>query len=876
MKSLVLRSLTLSLLFCLLLSSAGKTSAKKTHRSPAQTGTTSTPDAEIFVEDLYEQWRSYDDLVKVMRDLYTKAKRVTSKLHIDGDEGMLKDRVDKFVQFYSIGKTAERRDIKVLSIGAQASTYNAHSQHVPHSHLKRKKTKKKIKQSEMEQELLDGTERNEAVLLGGMHGREWPAIYSVLYACSKFIAFLEELHESSPASAGIASNEVFKLLDEHTFHFLPILNPDGYEYTFQAFLRDEKQDEEHPVGGEREFSSLSASSARLWRKNRRNLCSKSIRQSSQGKKCAHGIDLNRNFGVEGVSWGFGNSKATTEVFQGRKPFSEPESKAMLNWLTTKHPTRTRDGGEGEMRNLASKINVFLDVHCCSAAVLAPFDYKHLSMSAGESSVETREGSFSHKAPQCKRMADAMGNIQGYNKYQCRDRETQFSESNTGIFVDWLSNELDIPNVYIVETRGNKNKKMERIFQVSREVSQSIGEEVHEAFRTILQSAANIDMVSMSMEQKADVEPVERDEPVQELVQAEINLVEDVIEADVLLHMLPVGSKEETNPISATTSMGAVEMYEPDPIPIFQIESINQEQSPGAEEMNLEEIEALLALGSQGSGGSLDSVEEIPVLSAGLSADPVDTEKLVDAASSQQTLNLDFEELLQSEDDMDLVETEIEVLSFSETQSDSDNEPQLEVESQSKFEAIAESDETMNAAVGALQKTEPILSEIPEKFSERPVLTSTDFSVMNVAELSDFLDSFGGIDQTSVAGLNPEDEVEDVYIAALELLGEEIEEKTEAIEGPESITTVFKSFQVASDEPGQVLLPTQTEKKLLLITIFFLAWSFLLLFMRHRRSGIKETISNQKFTHSKGKLSHFCLQYRDKWRLPLTKSHGRSD
>lgn len=77
------------------------------------------------------------------------------------------------------------------------------------------------------------------------------------------------------------------------WYILPVLNPDGYEYS-------------HRVD-------------RLWRKNRHI-----------NGKCA-GTDLNRNFGYK---WGgVGASREPCrETFAGSHPFSEPESAAVSNFI----------------------------------------------------------------------------------------------------------------------------------------------------------------------------------------------------------------------------------------------------------------------------------------------------------------------------------------------------------------------------------------------------------------------------------------------------------------------------------------------------------------------------------------------------------------
>ncbi|XP_070517045.1 carboxypeptidase B isoform X2 [Cardiocondyla obscurior] len=108
---------------------------------------------------------------------------------------------------------------------------------------------------------------------GGIHAREWISPAAVTY----IIDYLVENSDSLTTD----------------YYILPVVNPDGYEYSF--------------------------TSDRLWRKNRR-----------AGSRCA-GIDLNRNFGYR---WGGkGTSKNMChETYPGSKLFSEPETDAIRNFF----------------------------------------------------------------------------------------------------------------------------------------------------------------------------------------------------------------------------------------------------------------------------------------------------------------------------------------------------------------------------------------------------------------------------------------------------------------------------------------------------------------------------------------------------------------
>ena len=95
---------------------------------------------------------------------------------------------------------------------------------------------------------------------------------------------------------------MLRLLDlQAVFHFLPIMNPDGYTFSRKK----------------------SPAKARDWCKNRRNTGS------------AHGVDLERNFGVQDVSWGFGKTGkagAKRDDYQGASPLSEPETRAVADYV----------------------------------------------------------------------------------------------------------------------------------------------------------------------------------------------------------------------------------------------------------------------------------------------------------------------------------------------------------------------------------------------------------------------------------------------------------------------------------------------------------------------------------------------------------------
>jgi hypothetical protein len=114
---------------------------------------------------------------------------------------------------------------------------------------------------------------------GTIHAREW--IGNELAV--SFIEYLLENYSTNP--------KVLKTLTKNTLYIVPCLNPDGFEYSRTHFS--------------------------FWRKNRRD-----------NKDGTFGVDLNRNFSV-----GYQKNKDTaSNVYSGPKPFSEPETKAMKEFV----------------------------------------------------------------------------------------------------------------------------------------------------------------------------------------------------------------------------------------------------------------------------------------------------------------------------------------------------------------------------------------------------------------------------------------------------------------------------------------------------------------------------------------------------------------
>jgi len=140
----------------------------------------------------------------------------------------------------------------------------------------------------------DNPEINEAepeVFFNSMiHAREPAGMMAVIY----FMYHLLEKYGSDP--------EITYLVDNREFYFVPVINPDGYEYN----------------------RSINPSGGGMWRKNRRD--------SGGG---IFGVDPARNFSF---MWGYDNigssPNPSSEIYRGTEAFSEPECQSLRDFFLT--------------------------------------------------------------------------------------------------------------------------------------------------------------------------------------------------------------------------------------------------------------------------------------------------------------------------------------------------------------------------------------------------------------------------------------------------------------------------------------------------------------------------------------------------------------
>lgn len=153
------------------------------------------------------------------------------------------------------------------------------------------------------------TNKNVVMVEAGIHGREWLSPATAVY-------IIKELVESFDRNA--------ELLEKFDWIVLPVINPDGYEY-----------------------SHLSGKI--FWRLTRKPLF-------RNGRIC-YGADGNRNFDFH---WGEGDAlhQPCAESFPGLEPFSEPEVKVLRDLI----------------RSYANKGSLYLSLHSFGSAFAYPWSW----------------------------------------------------------------------------------------------------------------------------------------------------------------------------------------------------------------------------------------------------------------------------------------------------------------------------------------------------------------------------------------------------------------------------------------------------------------------------------------------------------------------
>jgi len=214
-----------------------------------------------------------------------------------------------------------------------------------------------------------------------IHAREWLAPATTLQ-------IMDALARGTTANAR-------SLVDRHDWHIMPVMNPDGYAFSW--------------------------TNDRMWRKNRR---------PNAGSTCI-GTDLNRNFdfrwGMEGVS-----HLPCGATYCGPNGASEPETQVVQN----------------ELRRLAPSLLAMVTIHSYGNMWMFPW-----GNTVGYNG-RVCERAADHN--DMMRVADATANaIQGtYNTRWARGTSCEVIYETTGGTDDWAKGVVGIKYAFCPELRGN--------------------------------------------------------------------------------------------------------------------------------------------------------------------------------------------------------------------------------------------------------------------------------------------------------------------------------------------------------------------------------------------------------------------------------------
>ena len=136
------------------------------------------------------------------------------------------------------------------------------------------------------------------------------------------------------------NKQIKKISQNLNWHIIPVLNPDGYAYTW-------------PDLEDKTISRYERTVRRMWRRNRNERMVKNF--YGRNETC-FGVDLNRNF--EANFGGKGSSGYCGDIYRGPEAFSEKESLALREYV--------------EKAKAEEKFSMYLTFHSYGQYILFPY------------------------------------------------------------------------------------------------------------------------------------------------------------------------------------------------------------------------------------------------------------------------------------------------------------------------------------------------------------------------------------------------------------------------------------------------------------------------------------------------------------------------
>ncbi|CAJ0573067.1 unnamed protein product, partial [Mesorhabditis spiculigera] len=220
------------------------------------------------------------------------------------------------------------------------------------------------------------------VIDSGIHAREWTAIH-VAY-------FLVEQYSNGLSEGDL---QVRALVDAFNIVIIPVLNPDGFSFTWDA----DEQPFKH----------------RLWRKNR------SPKRCTAEGRCCEGVDLNRNWDLAFSA----SQDPCSDVYAGPSPFSASETRTYSRWLRT-----------------LPALEAYITLHSHGQLWLYPYAYAQ----------NTYTRNVERTIYVAQKAIDAIYAYNGTRYGHATPADALYT--STGSSMDWVERELEPEFAYTIEVR----------------------------------------------------------------------------------------------------------------------------------------------------------------------------------------------------------------------------------------------------------------------------------------------------------------------------------------------------------------------------------------------------------------------------------------
>ncbi|XP_026333349.1 zinc carboxypeptidase-like [Hyposmocoma kahamanoa] len=225
------------------------------------------------------------------------------------------------------------------------------------------------------------------MLEGTLHAREWISPAVVTWIIKEFLT------SNDP--------EIRALAENFEWHIFPVVNPDGYEYSF--------------------------TDDRMWRKNRNTMYNTTC-PGTTNDDMSNGVDLNRNFGFKWMTVGASDNPCTN-TFAGPQAFSEIESRNIAQYVL----------------NLQSQGEIIYYIAFHSFTQLIVIPYSHVD-SAGLLEAENYGDMFEIGIRAAEKAKERFG-----TEYRV-GASVDVLYPMSGTSFDWVKHEVGVPFTCLIELR----------------------------------------------------------------------------------------------------------------------------------------------------------------------------------------------------------------------------------------------------------------------------------------------------------------------------------------------------------------------------------------------------------------------------------------